>query len=78
MSIFWIMQIRKGKCVVMIRETELKEDWQIVAIDHVGTRIVYFFESQLFPDVVQVRITVSRIFADSESQAWKILSETVK
>lgn len=63
----------------MSRESELKEEWDVEAKENVGTRTVYFFGNKVYgSDRIQVKITVSRTFADSEREAWKLLGEIVK
>lgn len=59
-------------------EEELRNEWTITAKDHVGSRMVFFFGSKDFPDVVTVKIAVSRTHRNPESEAWRVLGETVK
>lgn len=56
----------------------IKQDWRIAAVDREGARFLYTFSSELFPDIVEVKISVSSTFRNPEETAWKILSETVK
>lgn len=57
---------------------DLKKDWHIAAVDREGARFLYTFSSELFPDILEIRISVSCTFQNPEETAWRILGETVK
>ncbi|MFK4475784.1 hypothetical protein ABH897_005584 [Paenibacillus sp. RC73] len=57
---------------------ELEAEWCVSGVDHVGSRMVYFFSNREEGDDLVLRVSVSRTFADPAAQAWRKLGETVK
>lgn len=64
----------------MVKRTkeELQLEWKLTDIDHVGSRVLFFFQSVEYGDSCEVRVVVSRTHKDPEAYAWEILDNTVK
>lgn len=66
------------KLPIIKSEVELREEWLVIGKENIDSRMVYFFQSMDFPDVIQIKISVSLTHRNPEQEAWRILGETVR